>query len=442
MDKIKLIIHREYMTKIKSRTFILLTILGPILYLGLIFGSVLLSKVAEDDVVGVTLVDKSGLFVEEFAQQEHLAITYEDFSISEIEGRYNDGVEKGTTVYIPANIGQTKAGVKLYFIENPGLSTIDKIKSVLNQRLRDQEMQLAGINKEKAESIQKLRASIDTIKMGDKGASKGSTAAASGLAFGSALLLYLFIFLYGSMVLRGVQEEKTSRISEVIISSVKPFQLMMGKIIGNALLGFTQFAIWIVLAIGGSLVVGALFPEMVQGLGEGMMANQPMPGGAAAVMHGQDIDAASLILKAVADFNILEVVFYFIIYFLGGYLLYSSLFAAIAAAVDGQQDLQQFMFPIIIPLILGMVMMPSVLQNPNNPLAVFFSIFPLTSPIVMMARIPFEVVWYQKLISVVVLVLTFLGAVWVSGKIYRVGLLSYGSKPSWKQMIKWLTYKG
>lgn len=443
MDKIKLIILREYLTKIKSRTFILLTILGPVLYLLLIFGSVFLTKFAENDVIGLTVVDKSGLFVEDFAEQEQLSIEYKDYSIEEIERAYTEKTQEFSTLYIPADIAKTKSGVKLFFVENPGLSTTDRIKGVLNQRLRDQEMQLAGIDKEQAESIQKIKASIESIKMGDEGAKKGNTAVASGLAFGSAMLLYLFIFLYGSMVLRGVQEEKTSRISEVIISSVKPFQLMMGKIIGNALLGFTQFTIWIVLAVGGSIIVGSLFPEAVQGLGEGMMANQPMPGGGtAAMLEAQQMDVSTLLLQVVSDFNILEIVFYFLIYFLGGYLLYSSLFAAIAAAVDGQQDLQQFMFPVIIPLIVGMIVMPSVLQNPNNSLAVFFSIFPLTSPIVMMARIPFEVVWYEKLISVVLLIITFIGSVYISGKIYRIGLLSYGSKPSWKQMIKWLTYKG
>ena len=441
MDKIKLIIAREYMTKIKSRTFILLTILGPILYLGLIFGSVFISKFADNDVVGLTVVDHSELFIKDFTEQEKFAIEYMDYDLETIEKRYVEGDQEQATLYIPADIGDTKTGVRLFFTENPGMSSIERIKDVLNDRLRDREMRLAGIDKAKAEQIQSIRTSIESIKMGEGGAKKGSAAAASVLAFGSALLLYFFIFLYGSMVLRGVQEEKTSRISEVIISSVKPFQLMMGKIIGNALLGFTQFGIWIVLAVAGSMVVGAMFPEALQGLGEGMMANQPMPG-PGAMMSTQDVDVTGVLMQAVSDFNIVEIVFYFIIYFLGGYLLYSSLFAAIAAAVDGQQDLQQFMFPVIIPLIVGMVVMPSVIQNPNNSLAVFFSMFPLTSPIVMMARIPFEVVWYQKLISVVLLVLTFIGSVYASGKIYRIGLLSYGSKPSWKQMIKWLTYKG
>jgi ABC-2 type transport system permease protein len=237
------------------------------------------------------------------------------------------------------------------------------------------------------------------------------------------------------MVLRGVQEEKTSRISEVIISSVKPFELMMGKIIGNALLGFTQFAFWIILVLIGSVVAGSLMPDMLSGMQDNMAANPQM-------QTQMSQGAFDNIMQIGSDFNIFETVFYFLIYFIGGYLLYSSLFAAVASAVDGQQDLQQFMLPISMPLILSMVLLGSIMQDSNSGIAVFFSIFPLTSPIVMMARIPFEVVWWQKLLSIVILIVTFIGSVYVSGKIYRIGLLSYGAKPSWKQMIKWLTYKG
>ncbi|MBI1184344.1 ABC transporter permease [bacterium] len=441
MNKINLIIGREYMTKIKSRTFILLTILGPILYLLLIFGSVFIAKLANKGDVDLVLVDKSGLFADDFKKESKFITQIQNLDPEEIERAYMEEGWESTTVYIPANIAETKKGVEIYYKENPGMSVVDKVKNIVNNKLRDVAMLNEGIDKAVAQSIQSIDVEVETKPISEEGAKQGNVKIAAGLAFGSAFLLYFFIFIYGSMVLRGVQEEKTSRISEVIISSVKPFELMMGKIIGNALLGFTQFAFWIILATAGSMVVGAIFADSTQGMLQEMTQNNPqMQAGMASNPMAQD--SISALMQAGADFNVFETIFYFIIFFLGGYLLYSSLFAAVAAAVDGQQDLQQFMLPISLPLILGIIVMPSVIENPNNPLAVFFSIFPLTSPIVMMARIPFEVVWWQKLLSVVLLIATFIGSVYVSGKIYRVGLLSYGAKPSWKQMFKWLTYKG
>lgn len=440
MDKIKLIIGREYMTKIKSRTFILLTILGPLLYIGLISGSVFFAQQADSSEVSLLVVDQTGAFTDEFKKNDRFTITVGDMELEEIERFYQEEGWKETTLFIPKDIFETNSGVKLFYTENPGLSLTGQLKDAMNGVLRDTEMKAKGIDKELAQKIQSIRVGMETKEMGEDGGKSSNAAAASVLAFGSAFLLYLFIFLYGSMVLRGVQEEKTSRISEVIISSVKPFQLMMGKIIGNALLGFTQFAIWIVLVLVGTVALAVIFPDAIMNLQGGALANSPqMQAGAAA---GVDPDAMAVMLQAALDFNILETLFFFIIYFIGGYLLYSSLFAAVAAAVDGQQDLQQFMLPIALPLIFAMMMLGAIMQNPNSGIAVTFSMFPLTSPIVMMARIPFGIPWYEKLISVVILIITFMGSVNLSGKIYRVGLLSYGAKPSWKQMWKWLRYKG
>ncbi|MGB0430937.1 MAG: ABC transporter permease [Bacteroidia bacterium] len=435
MNKIKLIIAREYMTKIKSRPFILITILGPLLYLGLIFGSAFLTKMAGDGTTEIALVDKSGLFTTEFEENEKLKVSTFNLEPDEIERSFVEEGWEMTTVYIPANIKDAQDGLKIFYKENPGMSTIERIERTITYKLRDVKMQEEGIDKSIAEKIQRISIDAETKAIGEDGAKTGNIGVASALAFGSAFLLYFFIFIYGSMVLRGVQEEKTSRISEVIISSVKPFELMMGKIIGNALLGFTQFAFWIILIMLGSVAVGSFMPDMLSGMQDNMAANPQMQ----AQMSQGALDS---IMQIGSDFNIFETVFYFLIYFIGGYLLYSSLFAAVASAVDGQQDLQQFMLPISMPLILSMVLLGSIMQDSNSGIAVFFSIFPLTSPIVMMARIPFEVVWWQKLLSIVILIITFVGSVYVSGKIYRIGLLSYGAKPSWKQMIKWLTYKG
>lgn len=437
MNKIKLIIAREYMTKIKSRPFILITILGPLLYLGLIFGSVFLTKMANENESEIALIDKSGLFKDDFEKDERLTVSFFDLEPDEIERSFLEEDWGMTTVYIPADIKENQGGLKIYFKENPGLSIVERIERTITYKLRDVKMQDEGINKSVAEKIQKIKIEAETMPMSEDGKQKGDVKVASGFAFVSAFLLYFFIFIYGSMVLRGVQEEKTSRISEVIISSVKPFELMMGKIIGNALLGFTQFIFWILLAGAGMFIIGSFLSGDAAAIQEGL-ANAPQMQAQSAVQP----DFVENLLQIGLDNNIVELLIYFLFFFIGGYLLYSSLFAAVASAVDGQQDLQQFMLPISMPLILSMMILGSVTQDPNSGIAVFFSIFPLTSPIVMMARIPFEVVWWQKLLSIVILIITFVGSVYVSGKIYRVGLLSYGAKPSWKQMIKWLTYKG
>jgi ABC-2 type transport system permease protein len=435
MSKIHLIIAREYFTKIRSRTFILLTVLGPILYLAIIFGSVFIAKFAQSGNSELLLVDKSGLFIDDFLLDNKFTAHYKDMDLAEVERAFAQEGWETPILYIPEQIAENHTGAVLYYAENPGVSVIDHARDIMNHRLRDLGMRQAGIDQALAEKIMGIEVDLQSKTVTPGGVGGGSIKVAAGLAFGSAFLLYFFIFLYGSMVLRGVQEEKTSRISEVIISSVRPFELMMGKIVGNALLGFTQFAIWVVLAALGSALVASLLPFQAQDMLGSLPANP------ASLPTGTGASAISMALQAGSDFNIFETILYFILFFIGGYMLYSSLFAAIAAAVDGQQDLQQFMFPITVPMILGIIVMPSVIESPNNPLAVFFSLFPFTSPIVMMARIPFGVVWWQKVLSLVLLAATFIGAVYVSGKIYRVGLLSYGAKPSWKQMFKWLTYK-
>ena len=314
MDKIKLIIAREYMTKIKSRTFILLTILGPLLYIGLILGSAFLARQAENDETTLIVVDQTGEFINDFKDSERFSVQLQDMELAEVERLYQEEGWEETTVFIPKDLFETKKGVKLYYTQNPGLSVTEKIKATINGTLRDTEMKKAGIDKEVAESIRRTKVEMESKEMGEDGGKSSNAAAASVLAFGAAFLLYLFIFLYGSMVLRGVQEEKTSRISEVIISSVKPFQLMMGKIIGNALLGFTQFAIWMLLIIVGSVAVGMIFPDALNGVQEGMMANNPQLQASAAA--GVDMDAVGLIMQAGMDFNVFETIFFFFIYFI------------------------------------------------------------------------------------------------------------------------------
>lgn len=429
MEKIKLIIAREYVAKLKSRTFILLTILGPLLYIGLIAGSALLTKSSRDSEKTILISDESGKYLNAFSSLEFLTIQPSNLTEAEIERAFEEEELAVPALFIPEDIMEGKEA-RLYYSENPGMGVIDRIQNVLNNQIREYKMRESGIDPDLVRKLEDSGIELSSINMSKEGAA-GSAEAASAVSFISAFLLYFFIFLYGSMVLRGVQEEKTSRIAEVLISTVKPFELMMGKIIGNALVGITQFLIWVGLVVLGTVLFSTL--------GGGAEPQVGMQAGAEAQEKAMEL--LPMILNQLSALPIGQIVLFFFVYFIGGYLLYSSIFAAIAAAVDGQQDLQQFMFPVIIPLILAFVIMPSVIENPNNTIAIVFSIIPFTSPIVMMARIPFGVPWYELMLSVVLLTATFILMVYLAGKIYRIGLLSYNAKPSWRQLFKWLTYK-
>ena len=258
-----------------------------------------------------------------------------------------------------------------------------------------------------------------------EGGKKSEAILAYGVSFACGILIYMMMIIYGTQVMRGVMEEKTNRIAEVIISSVKPFQLMMGKILGIGAVGLTQFAIWIVLVFMMQMALPLIFPDMLQQLNS------------SAEMGGKAAMAAS-ITQGFASLPLLKIGVSFLFYFLAGYLTYASLFAAVGSVVsEDQQEAQQLMFPILMPIILGFVIMTKAINEPNSSLAVFGSLFPLTSPIVMMGRITYEIPAWQMILSVLLLIACFLFFTWITGKIYRTGILMYGKKPSWKEMIKW-----
>jgi ABC-2 type transport system permease protein len=282
--------------------------------------------------------------------------------------------------------------------------------------------------------------SVTTIKLGESGeAKKSSTEIGMILGYIFGFVIYMFILLYGQMVMQGVMEEKQSRIVEVIISSVKPFELMMGKIIGIALVGLTQLGLWIILGI--AIIAGAkgMMPAAQHaGTATEVMAQSQMVAQAASPA---EMDKIQEILSMLGSVNFPLILGCFIFFFIGGYLLYSSMFAAVGSAVDAMEDAQQFMMPIMMPIILAILVMMSAIKNPEGGVAFWFSIIPFTSPVVMMARIPFGVPAWQLALSMLVLIVTFVGMVWAAGKIYRTGILMYGKKASWKELGKWLTYK-
>jgi ABC-2 type transport system permease protein len=315
----------------------------------------------------------------------------------------------------------------------------NKIKSVIEkEKMADVIKQTAIPDLEARIAATKTKINVNTIKLGEAGvAKKSSTEIGMILGYVFALVIYLFIILYGQMVMQGVMEEKQSRIVEVIISSVKPFELMMGKIIGIALVGLTQLAIWIILGI--AIISGAR--GMIPASQHAGNAQDIMAQAQIANQAPEQLDKMQDILGMLGSVNFPLIIGCFVFFFIGGYLLYSSLFAAVGSAVDAQEDAQQFMLPIMLPIVLAIMVMASAIKNPEGGIAFWFSIIPFTSPVVMMARIPFGVPAWQLGLSMLVLIISFVGMVWVAGKIYRTGILMYGKKTSWKELGKWLTYR-
>jgi ABC-2 type transport system permease protein len=437
MEKILLILRREYLSRVRKKSFLIMTIVGPLLMGGLIVAAALMSRV-DHEVKTIAVVDESKVFVGEFKSTPRLNFVYTDQPVEAVRQTASDSGYFGV-LYIPstANLQALEKAVILYSESQPGMEVVERIEHSLEKTINDNKYKEAGIDPERLASI-RTDVSINTRDLQDQAT---STPLASGLGFAGGILIYMFIFIYGAMVMRGVLEEKTSRIVEVIISSVKPFQLMMGKIIGVALVGLTQFLLWVVLTGIIYSVVGSAFSgqELQQVPSSQIIPSADMP--AAAVGTGSS-DALTKVMSVVDSINFPLMIAMFIFFFLGGYLLYSALFAAIGAAVDAETDVQQFMFPITLPLILSYVAAINVLNNPQGSIAFWFSIIPFTSPIVMMVRIPFGVPWEQVALSMVLLIAGFIFTTWLAAKIYRTGILLYGKKASYKELWKWIRYNG
>ncbi|HNP47640.1 MAG TPA: ABC transporter permease [Bacteroidia bacterium] len=441
MNKIILVIRREYLTRIRKKSFLLMTILGPLLMGGIFVVAFMLDKV-DTEMKTIAVIDDSHLFQDKFKDNERMHFVYSNEPVDSLRQKSKSQGLFGV-LYIPAtaNIALLEKAVTFYSESQPGLDVISKIKFTIEKEINTYKYVEAGIDEAKLKAI---RTDVD-IRTRDMKNKETSTPLTSGLGFAGGLLIYLFIFIYGAMVMRGVMEEKTSRIVEVIISSVKPFQLMMGKIVGVALVGLTQFLLWVVLSF---MVYGGVTSVMLNGKSEkekietmmkvqpGMQGNQMLQ----QQLQEQEGSAGFQLSEMMSTINFPLLIGMFIFYFLAGYLLYSALFAAIGAAVDSETDTQQFMLPVTIPLIIAYVAAINVINNPQGNVAFWFSIIPFTSPIVMMVRIPFGVPAYQILLSMVLLILGFLFTTWLAGKIYRTGILMYGKKVSYREMWKWLRY--
>jgi len=424
-----------------------MTILGPVLMAAVFIIPMVLAMNAEET-SNIAIVDETGLFATKFNTTESLTFTVLSVPIEEAKTTFvNNGYDD--LLYIPKTEVVLPTSAVIFSENQVSITTKTFIRNVMRDEVEEQKMLASGIDPEILKSI-KTSISLTSFILDSSGAEKKSYAeVAMAVGYVGGLLIYMFIFIYGSMVMRGVIEEKTSRIIEIIISSVKPFQLMMGKIIGIALVGLTQFLLWIVLTAGIVGIFNGVFaekmvdkrvPEITQSAGGLITEN---------TLSSEDPDAEEVIneglveiLDMIRTINIPVMLVSFIFYFLGGYLLYASMFAAIGAAVDNETDTQQFMLPITVPIILALVMMPSVIENPSGSLAIWLSMIPFTSPISMMMRIPFGVPYTELLISAIILVITFVGMTWAAGKIYRTGILMYGKKVSYKELWKWIRYNG
>lgn len=434
MSILTLIIKREFIAKVRNKSFIVMTFLSPLLFVGLIAFVSYLSTM-KSDVKEIAVHDESSLFVQNFKNSDEYhylnltAIDLKTLKDSIVSERY-EGL-----LYIPKIDDSKTLSTKIQYISNdsPSMSFIEDLEDIIAQKLTTTNFQKAGLDTLAIKNAE-AKVSINLTKSSGEETVKGLNEIKVGIGAAFGYLIMMFIIIYGNMVMRSVIEEKTNRIIEIIISSVKPFQLMMGKIIGTSLAGVLQFTIWAI--IGGTLffVVSSLL---------GIEMNST-PSVSPEMMAGTKADfavKAQLYINELLNLPLATLFISFIVYFIGGYFLYSSIYAAIGAAVDNETDSQQFLLPIILPLMLGVyVGFFSVLSEPHGTVATVFSMIPLTSPIVMLMRIPFGVPWWQLLISVLLLFGTFFFVVWFASKIYRVGILMYGKKPTWKELYRWLKY--
>lgn len=445
MNKLGLIIRREYLAKVRNKSFVIMTFLSPILMVGMVVLIAYLTKVNDSEKRIISVLNESDYFTNDFLTTESSA--YVNFKDITLEAAKDSTANLGYygLLHIPKGLDLEEVAKRSFFYtkEAPSTSTIDVLESIFQERLRQRKLLDLGISTSDFATMGD-QYEINTATFAGQQNLKGINEIKAFIGGGFGYLIMMFIIIYGGFVMRSVIEEKTSRIIEVIISSVKPFQLMLGKIIGTSLAGITQFAIWIVSASLLLTVVFFVFDIDPQGLATPTNLPIGAPSNIAPIPSGDDM------MQQYAEelFKIpwMMLISFFIVYFILGYLIYSSIYAAIGAAVDNETDTQQFMFPIILPLMLAIyVGFFSVFSNPHGPIAVGFSLFPLTSPIVMLMRLPGGIgeggvpLW-QLMTSIALLIATFIGIVWLAAKIYRVGILMYGKKPSYKELYKWLKY--
>ena len=439
MSNVSIIIQREFNERVRKKSFIITTILMPVLMIVLMIAPALIMEYSRGEQKTIAVIDDSGLVAPQLQSNEELRFEPADLTTEEARRSLTD---RFGVLYIGSDILENPSNVKLYANASSSLS----IESNITGQIED----ILEAEKLKAYHIDNLQQILDEVKTtvtlqtfrNDKSQEAESQAQSSTVATAAGYILgfvlYMFLLIYGSMVMQSVIEEKNNRVLEVVVSSVRPFDLMLGKILGVALVAVVQVLIWGVLIFAvGAIVLPQLMPaEMMAGV---QAMQQGMPD--AAAMGDMDPEMLQAVAAVTDTGYILKIFVCLLLFVFGGYLLYSAMFAAVGSAVDNVQDASQLQMPVTLPIILALLMMLAVIKDPNSSLAFWFSIIPFTSPVVMMARIPYDIPLWEIVLSLVVLYASFVAMVWFAGKIYRVGIFMYGKKPTFKELLKWVRYK-
>ncbi|MFT7237223.1 MAG: ABC-2 type transport system permease protein [Cyclobacteriaceae bacterium] len=439
MGKIGLIISREYLSRVQKKSFVIMTLLGPFLFAAMLFLPAYLATTGGDSKT-IAVIDDSGLFELAFENTEDTF--YEFLKVDQETGKElvkNESFDG--LLYIPNLDVQDPDGVSFYGSSNPSLSMMGDLGYRIENEIENIKLRQSGIDREVLDNL-KVDIDINSYNLSGDDEQESSSIGASAIGYISSFMIYIFIFIYGAQCMRGVIEEKTSRIIEVVISSVRPFQLMMGKVVGIAGVGLTQFLLWILLSFGVVSAIGAVFSSSagdMKAQQREQLESMNIPQDE--MMTEMDEDVLSKVASALGSINIPLVVVSFLFFFLSGYLLYGALFAAIGSAVDSDADAQQFMLPVTIPLIISIVSLSAILNDPNGTLAFWLSMIPFTAPVVMMMRVPFGVPAWELILSMALMIGGFVFTIWVGSRIYRIGILMHGTKVNYKILAKWFMMK-
>ena len=440
MNNLSIILKREYLTRVKKRSFIILTFLGPILFAALMIAPSLLMIKSEkmESKKAIAVLDETSWFEGKFENTDVNTFVYydENENIDSLKKLVFEGIYDAI-LYIPMTSLNIPVNAKLYSNKQIPMTLSSHIRNSMKQEVEHQKLLASGIDPKIVKSVQ-TNINVATIRMDSENEEKTSYAELEyiiGLLL--AAVIYFVIFIFSSQVMRGVIEEKTNRIIEVIISSVKPFELMMGKILGIAMVGLTQFALWVVLTLAIYFVASGIIlgPEILSPSGTVMTEQIEQ---LTEMSKSQDVMLEAV--NMIQSINFSAILWSFLIYFIFGFLLFAAVFAAIGSMVDNETDSQQFSTVVALPLMISIICAPTLVNNPDSSLGLWLSMIPFTSPVAMMIRIPFGVPYLQVGISLSILIITFVGITWLAAKIYRTGILMYGKKPSWKEIWKWLRY--
>lgn len=439
MSNVSIIIQREFNERVRKKSFIITTLLMPVLMIGLMIAPAMIMKYSGGDEKRIAVIDQSGLIAPHLQSDEELA--FEPTTLPTDEAR-KTLTEKFAILYIGSDILTNPNNVRLYANSSTSLSVEGNITGQIERILEAEK--LKGYNIENLQEILdqvKTKVTMQTFrndKSQEEDAQAQSSVVATVLGYILGFVLYMFLLIYGSMVMQSVIEEKNNRVLEVMVSSVRPFDLMLGKILGVASVAVVQVVIWGVLICGvGALALPHLMPEEVMAGAQAMQQGMPD----AAVMGDMNPEMLQAV-AAMTDLGyVLKIFASLLLFVLGGYLLYSAMFAAVGSAVDNVQDASQLQMPITLPIILALLMMLAVIKDPNSQMAFWFSMIPFTSPVVMMARIPYDIPLWEIVLSLAILYASFVGMVWFAAKVYRVGIFMYGKKPTLKELFKWVRYK-